>query len=246
MKTYRFPPVLPHGAIQEIFPDVFMVTGTAQMNTPVPLRFSRNMTILRQGHELTLVNSVRLNEAGLKALETLGEVKHVIRLAAFHGMDDPFYQDRYGAEVWSVESPYATGTSTKPSPNKIYFTPNHWLPAESALPLMDAELIVLQSPQPQEALLLLHRHDGVLISGDCLQNWHTTDQYFNLIGKILMKTMGFLKPYNVGPAWLKVTRPDVQELKNLMNLNFTHLLPAHGAAVLGEAKELYREVLQQL
>ena len=59
-----------------------------------PMRCSRNMFVIRQGDELILVNSVRLTDDGLKELESLGNVKHVIRLAFGHGMDDPFYQAR--------------------------------------------------------------------------------------------------------------------------------------------------------
>ena len=34
----------------------------------------------------------------------------MIRLAGFHGMDDPFYKDRYGAKVWVVKGHvYAKG-----------------------------------------------------------------------------------------------------------------------------------------
>ena len=51
---------------------------------------------------MILVNSVRLDVAGLAALEALGRVTDVIRLAGNHGMDDPFYKDRYGAKVWAV------------------------------------------------------------------------------------------------------------------------------------------------
>ncbi len=104
MTTNRsIPEAQPHGDISEPFPDIFFVTGSASLPLKVPMRFSRNMTIIRQGEELILTNSVRLNNAGLKLLEDLGDVKHIIRLAGFHGMDDPFYKARYGAKVWSVD-----------------------------------------------------------------------------------------------------------------------------------------------
>jgi len=97
MSSSKFPPAQPHGALREVFPDVFFVTGTAGLPGPLPVRFSRNMTVVRAGERLTLINSVRLSEEGLRALDALGKVTDVLRLAGFHGMDDPFYKDRYGA-----------------------------------------------------------------------------------------------------------------------------------------------------
>src|SRR5215212_2095891 len=94
-----FPPALPHGELREIFPDVFFVTGSIAMPGPVPVRFSRNMVVVRQGARLVLVNSMRLTDGGLRALDALGRVTDVLRLAGFHGADDAFYKGHYGAKV---------------------------------------------------------------------------------------------------------------------------------------------------
>ena len=59
-------PAYPHGELQELFPDTFFVTGTVPLPGPLPVRFSRNMTVLRTGSSLTLVNSIRLDDAGLR------------------------------------------------------------------------------------------------------------------------------------------------------------------------------------
>ena len=48
--------------------------------------------VLKQNDSLSVVNSLRMDDAGLAALDALGKVEHVIRLAGFHGMDDPFYK----------------------------------------------------------------------------------------------------------------------------------------------------------
>src|ERR1700742_4164997 len=94
-----FPAALPHGELREVLPGIHFVTGSLRLPGRLPLRFSRNMTVIVEGEPLTLVNTVRLDEAGLAALDKLGKVTDVIRIAAFHGMDDPFYADRYGARV---------------------------------------------------------------------------------------------------------------------------------------------------
>lgn len=232
-----------HGEITELFPDVFFVTGTIAMPGRLPMRFSRNMTVLRHDGELMLVNSIRLDASGLKALEQLGNIAHVIRLAGFHGMDDPFYKDRYGAKVWSVDAPYLSGFGTGAEP---YLQPDVTIDSETKLPLPDAALIDFKSAKPGEGLLFVEREGGIIVSGDCLQNWAKSDRYFSLPAKIMMRMMGFIKAHNVGPGWLKAAKPNVGEVKSLLDREFEHVLPAHGAPVLGNAKQHYSPVINAL
>jgi hypothetical protein len=58
---HTFPEQLPHGDIQEIFPDVFFVKGQIKFdNQGNTAQFSRSMTIVRDNGSLTIINSVRL------------------------------------------------------------------------------------------------------------------------------------------------------------------------------------------
>lgn len=237
-----FPPALAHSDIREIFPEVFFVTGTIGMPGPVPVRFSRNMVVLRQGERLVLVNSIRLTDAGLKALDALGRVTDVVRLAGFHGADDAFYKDHYGAKVSAIAGQrYVRGFDGK---GADYFTPDASLTASDTLPIEGAELFVFQS-SPPEALMLLPVDGGTLISGDSLQNWATTDDYFSWFAKPMMKWMGFIKAHNVGPAWVKNAKPAAADWTRVLDLPFKNLLPAHGAPVLGGAKEAYRPSIER-
>ena len=119
MPGTQFPPALPHGELEEIFDDVFFVSGSVKMPGPVPMIFSRNMVVLREGDQLVIVHSMRLGEDGLRKLDALGNVTDVIRLAGFHGMDDPFYADRYGARVHAVEGQvYASASTTRRTARK--------------------------------------------------------------------------------------------------------------------------------
>lgn len=236
---------LRHGELREVFDGIWMVTGTVRMPGPLPVTFSRNMTVVREGDALVLVNSVRLDDAGLAALEALGRPAHVIRLAAFHGLDDRFYQTKYGAKVWAVEgSLYLPGFETDPS--KAYFTPDHLMRADTALPIAGAELIRIASAKPPEGLLLLPREGGILISGDVLQNWAAPDAYFSFLGRVMMRAMGFIKPYNLGPGWLRGAKPDLDEVRAILDLDFEHVLPAHGVEVIGDAKAKYRPAFARL
>ncbi len=241
-KTRAHPPAHKHGELTEVLPGLFFVTGTMKM--PGPMRFSRNMTVVRRGERLVVVNSVRLDDAGLAALDKLGKVTDVVRLAANHGMDDPFYAERYGAKVWAVKGQrYTAGFNTK-RPD-TYFTPDHEVDATSSLPIEGAKLVVIDSTPP-EGLLLLPDHGGTIISGDCLQHWDAADEYFSVPGKMLMRMMGFLRPYNVGPGWVKQCKPPKEQLRALADLPFANVLTAHGKPVIGDAAAHYRPALERV
>ena len=243
MKPRPFPLALPHGELREILPEVFFVTGTIGFRAPLTMRFSRNMTVVREGERLVLVNSVRLNEAGLQALDALGAVSDVIRLAGFHGADDAFYKDRYGAKVWAVKGQrYTAGFDVQAA--ETHFEPDAEFDASTALPISDASAYVFGT-RPPEGLLVLARQGGLVISGDCLQHWAETDAYFNWFGGAMMKLLGFIKPHNVGPAWLKQAKPSAAELLAVLDLKFDHVFPAHGAPVIGGAKSAFRPAIER-
>lgn len=242
-----FPDAQPHGSFTEVFDGIFLVPGTVRMKGPLPMAFSRNMIVVRQGDELVLVHSMRLSEAGLKELEALGEVKHVIRLAGFHGMDDPFYADRYGATVWAVKGQrYSSGFDNTDPSAKTYFEAHEEMTPDSKLPLEGAKLITFPSSKVPEGMILLEREGGILLPGDALQNWHRADEYFNLPAKLVMKLMGFLKPCNVGPGWLKAAKPRASDVRTVLDLDFRHVLPVHGSTVLGDAKARFRPAIERV
>ena len=213
------------------------------MPGPVPVRFSRNMTVLREDGRLILVNTVRLDDEGLRKLDALGKVTDVLRLAGFHGMDDPFYADRYGAKVWTIAGQtYTAGFDHNATP---YFEAHAKMDASTQLPLRGAKLYVLDSTPP-EALLVLERHGGVVIAGDMLQNWAKADAYFSFFAKLMMPVMGFMKPCNVGPAWFKNAKPPLAQVRGVLDLEFEHVLPSHGAPVIGNGKARYRPRIEAL
>lgn len=241
MAAASFPPASAHGEITELFPDVFFVTGGVRM-APL-MSFSRNMTIVRDGERLIVINSMRLSDEGLAALDALGRVTDVIRLAGFHGMDDPFYKDRYDAKTWVLEgTSYRRGFAVDGT-DPGYFEADAEMNEGTALPLEGASLHAF-STQPPEGMLLLSREGGILVTGDSLQNWARTDRYFSLPGKLMMKVMGFIKAHNIGPGWVKAARPKAEEMRGIIDLDFEHVLPAHGDAVIGGAREKYRAVLE--
>ncbi len=238
-------PASPHGRLQELFEGIWFVRGGIKMPMRMPMRIGRSMTVVRGNDGLVLFNSMRLSDEGLKELDALGPVKHVIRIAGFHGRDDGFYRERYGAKVYAIEGQsYVRGLGDPKNNSETYMEADIWLDEQSALPIADARLKVFSSSNPPEAVCLIQRHGGILISGDSLQHTPQPDQYFSFLAKIMMKRMGFFKPHNVGPGWLQFARPSAEDVRSVLDLDFEHVLPAHGDAVIGGAKEKYRPVIE--
>ena len=155
----QFPPSLEHGRLEEIFPDVFFVSGTMEtVLQDLDWKFSRNMVVVKDDKRLIIINSIRLNEAGLAALDKLGQVTDVIRLGALHGRDDAFYVDRYNAEYWALPS------MDQDSDLKA----THHLTENGPLPIADASLFEFPSTQIPEAIVRLDRAGGILIACDAM------------------------------------------------------------------------------
>ena len=243
MPSREHPKATPHDDIEQVFDDIFFVQGSVRM-PPMPVQFSRNMTIVRENGDLTLINSLRLDDAGLAALDKLGTVKHVLRIAGFHGMDDPFYKERYGAKVSVVKGTrYTSGFKTGPEV-PTYFTPDAELSAGDTLPFSGGELFTFDSAKIPEGIVVLEREGGILVTGDSLQNWHRTGPHFSLMAKAMMRLMGFIKPHNLGPGWLKEAKPSTADVRRVLDLAFDHVLPVHGDTVIGDAKAKYRPTIE--
>lgn len=247
-----YPTAQPHGALTELFPNLYMIKGSVSIKAPhlrfgpLTLTFSRNMFIVREGKELTLINSVRLSEAGSACLSALGEIKNVVRLAGFHGMDDPFYKSRYAATVYSVDAPYTKGLVRNPSQADSYFEPDVILTPSSSLPIQNASYQEISSASPKDGVLTLHREGGIAISGDSFQNWARPDEFFNTSAKISMGLAGFFKPTSIGPGWRNYAKPDLKELLSMTQSSFAHLLPGHGEPVINHASAQFKARLERM
>lgn len=231
----EFPPQLPHGTLHEVLPGVFVVSGQVRPNfNGQDLQFSRNMTVIRDGDALTLVNTLRMDETGLAELDRLGTVKNVARIGAFHGRDDAFYIDRYGANFWaSPEFDYQRGEKVD--------TP---LTPGISGPAADCDIFVFETANTPEVILKLNRHGGILISCDSLQNWMEVDEFFDEKTGKTMTERGFIKTANIGPGWQQRTEPQAADFARLANLDFRHLISAHGAPLLDTARNAVRATIK--
>lgn len=233
----QFPPALPHSAIEEVFPDVFFVSGAMEtVLQGLDWRFSRNMTVVRDADRLIIINSVRLDDAGLAELERLGRVTDVIRLGALHGRDDPFYVSRYGAKYWALPGiEHETGLEVTDR-----------LTPDAELPISDASLFSFQTTHIPEAILHLDRSDGIVIACDALQNWHAPDDFFSEDSSALMQQMGFFSPANLGPVWMQAAAPTGEDFTRLKLLAFRHALCGHGQPLRNTAHEDYSATFRRM
>jgi hypothetical protein len=211
---------MPHGALEEVFPDVFVVRSSFRAGAGVV--FERNMTVLRQGGELVILNSARLGAEGEAALEKLGKVTHVVRLAAFHGADDAYFVERFGATLWG-----APGT-------------RHAVPGKDLLPdahpFTSASVFRFEHAKEPESAILLPVDGGALVTGDSYQNW-TTFAHCSWLARRLMPFMGF-GPAMIGKPWRKRMGPGVREdFARLRELPFRHLIPGHGTVLRDVARD---------
>lgn len=220
-------PALPHGPIEEILDDVFVVRGTHRFAPLVDI--PRTMTVLRHHGVLTLVNAVRLSREGEQRLRKLGEVRHLIKLGHHHGVDHAFYRDRFGAKLWALpemehEGDVRTDEELRPG----------------RLPV-DAELFRFERAQLPEAALVHRADGGLLVTCDSVQNWPDL-RGCSLLGKLICGFMGFVGPSKLGPGWVKAVEPRdgvglAPDFHRLLQHRFSHMTDGHGVPRIGDAKE---------
>ncbi len=220
------PPQLPHGPIREILEDVFFVTGqTRAVFGGREFRFSRNMTIIRDGGVLTLLNTMRLDEDGLSELAMLGDVRHIAKLGFFHGRDDAFYKQHFGAKLWAFPGmPHERGLQTD-----VELRPS------GPTPFGLGQAFSYASAEIAEGLMLLKRHGGVLVACDSLQNLAPPDEFFDEATAQTMRPPGLKLGMAIGPGFRNRGKPKASDFARLLELEFSHLLSAHGPAVLSDA-----------
>jgi len=214
-----YPAALAHDPIEQIFPDIFLIHGSARVGPG--MRMNRNMIIARDGETLALISPVRLSKAEEAKLENLGRVKHVIRIGYYHGIDDRYYVERYGAEFWCQSG----------SDHYAETRPTRLLDEANVLPTAGTELFIFRQTRFPEAAILIKAHGGLLITCDSLQHW-TDWSYCTLPAKLVVQIFGFSLRTLIGTFWLKYMTPKDGSLKpdfeRLLKLEFKHLVGAHG------------------
>jgi len=230
-----YPVAMPHGPIEWVAENVFWVRGSVDLAPG--LRITRNMAIVRSGSELTLFHAVRLSSPGEAELETLGTVKNVVKLANAHGQDDAYYLDRFDATYWAL--PNGAREQDPEIQQEL---------RDDNLPFDDAKLFEFRDSKEKEGALLVERGNGILITGDAVQNWPDTEGC-SLPAKLVCRLMGFLKrPAQIGPPWRKMMTPAEgtlrRDFERLADLDFAHIVSAHGSPLMNTAKRDLRATIE--
>lgn len=227
-----FPDAVAHGPIDEVFTDVFFVTGRMETTFDefpgVDWSFNRNMIIVREGDQLTLINSVRLSDEGLAELEALGTVAHLVRIGALHTRDDEFYVDRYHPTYWTMPGIEPEG-----------ITVDHRLTADGPTPFDECTVFEFATTNLPEGILIIERDGGIAVACDALQNWTEPDHHFTPETAALMTELGFFQPANIGPLFMMRSQPEQSDYDRLMQHAFRHALCGHGDPLRDAAHELY-------
>jgi hypothetical protein len=226
------------GDLEQVFDDVWWAWGTVRFAPGV--LFPRNMTIVREKGELVVIHPVMMPDAVQAKIEALGPIKHIVRLGAFHGMDDPAYVKKYAPTTWAppgVDQPAGVKTDRELRPG-------------GELPLEWAKLFVFESSRTPETAIHLERHGGLLLTCDSVQNWETTAGC-SFLGGVMSRMMGFRGRACIGPGWRKMSEPKNgigfrKEFERLVELEFHHALGGHGAPMKNTAKDDLRASVKRL
>ncbi len=225
MGAHNFHAVLPHGKIEEVFDNVFVVPGTVDF---LPLvRLTRNMVIVRHDHELSSVNSIRLAPQEEARLDQLGTVWHLFKLGSYHGMDDPYYVGRCRPTVWADGNARHRGS-----------VQTDRLLRGASLPFGGTAFTFDKALKP-ECALVVERDGGVLLTCDSVQNWSDFEGC-SLPAHGVLSALKFAGRANIGPGWRRIIEPAGDTLESdferLVEHTFEHLISAHGPPLKGTAK----------
>jgi len=233
MEEIKYAPAYAHNTIEELFENVFWVHGSIKVAPGMTM--NRNMIILKQGDELTLINPVRLNNHEEKKLCALGNIKKVLRLGDFHGLDDQYYIDHFQAEFWCQKD---QSTYKAPIPDTI-------IEDDTPSPIDNSEFFIFSTAKFPEAALLLKDHK-LLITTDSIQNL-TSWSYTTILTKVVLRLMGFKKELLIGKPWIKRVTPKGETMRGdferLLDLDFDHIIAAHGTLLRDNAKPALQQVV---
>jgi hypothetical protein len=226
------PPAYKPKHFKKVSDNIFVIQATLRKQKL--WKTSRNMVIIRNQEELTLINAVRLNRDGEEILQRLGFVGRVVRLGTSSGAeDDLHYKNYHGAQIW------APGNSTS------YGAPiDRIFDEDSVLPIARSKIFVFKNSLEPEAAILIqaseNQKNGLLLTSEALQN-QVHNHLLSCSSRTAMRVRGMMESNIViSPKWLKSHQdklPLRHDFERLLRLDFTRLISSRGAIVPLRAKE---------
>ncbi|HEU0031542.1 MAG TPA: hypothetical protein VFQ53_12975 [Kofleriaceae bacterium] len=236
---FKSSPGTTFGPLQQVFDDMWWAWGTVKFMPGIV--FPRNMTVVREASgDLVVIHPVMMPDAQQRQLEALGPIKHIVRLGAFHGMDDVKFVKRYAPTVWAPP-----GCACSP---EMKF--DRELVPGGETPIAGARVFAFATSRSPETCLLVPRHGGVLLTCDSVQNWETGEGC-SVLGKLMARLMGFRGRACIGPGWRKQSEPKNgigfrDSFRELLALEFRHVLSGHGAPLQDTARDDLRAQVAKL
>ena len=102
-----------------------------------------------------------------------------------------------------------------------------------------------QTTKMPESILHVDRDGGILAACDSLQNLLAPDEYFSDQSRQRMQEMDFFEPA-IGPVWMQINEPKVEDFRRLQALSFRHAICGHGPPLRNIAKEAYTARFQRV
>lgn len=227
------------GPLAPIFDDLWWAWGTVRFGPGMV--FPRNMVVVRDGPGLVAVHPVMLPDPLQAEVDGKGTITDVVRLGDFHGMDDSLYVERYRARRWSPAGATAVGTAPV----------DRELVAGGPCPLSDGTVHAFEVGRHPELVIHLRRHGGILLTCDSVQNWERRPPGCSTLGMLMARLIGFKGRACVGPGWRKASEPRTgtsfgPRFRALLDLEWKHLVSAHGPPILDDAKDALRAAVDRL
>jgi hypothetical protein len=233
-----YPPALPQDPIVELLPNLYLLRGSCDVMPGVSI--NRNMVILRQSNELSLIGSVRMTPDNEQALAHLGEVAHLVRIGG-HDMDMEYTIARYKPKLWCVAG---AETDVPLGSNDSIAS----FDTGTGLPCLDADVLPFRGISIVEVGLLWREHGGVLITSDALQHYGDW-RFFNLRSRLVHPLMGFRRGMIVGPIWHRLLTTDESATRDsfdaLLDQSFRHMIGLHGTFCRDVAKDKVRDAIHR-
>ena len=234
MSVENFHVVQPQEPLVEVLPDLYLLRGSIKLAPGISI--NRNMVVIREGGELTLIGAVRMTPDNEGRLEELGRVTNLVRIST-HGVDDAYTKSRFGTRFWCFSGTEAA--YERPAPDEV-FDESH------GLPFLSADLHRFRGINGSEVALIWRKNDGVLITSDALQHYGDW-RFFNAPSRLIHPLMGFSRGMIVGPVWHRMLTEDESVLRrsfeSLLDGDFKHMMGLHGTLCRDVAKDRIRAAI---
>jgi len=224
----QYPPVHKkgNGPLLKVFDDVYQVRGSADiMDVVGKPTIGRVMIIIREGEELHIINSVRVKPETEAEIDKLGKVKHVYKIGWNHGMDDPYYVDKYGATFWAM--PGMKG--------RLGVEPTRELTEGGELPMKGAKFFAFKACVKElEGAIWFERNGGMVVVCDTLTNYAEPFDGYGSGGKFIIKAIAGTYGSHLAPLRKSLVKQGGtakgfgEDIARLCDMKFDVMFCAHG------------------